>query len=69
MNEYIFYTSEGYTQPPRCDKEVDNSQILGRAFGEDVTMAKKNLLKDNPWIEDCGFDPKRIEVSQLFNLY
>ena len=68
MNEFFFYTAEGHTQPPRCDKEVDNSQILGRAFGENEIMAKKNLLKDNPWIEDCGFDPKKIRVAQLFNL-
>ena len=51
MNEYIFYTSEGYTQPPRCDKEVDNSQILGRAFGEDVTMAKKNFFIKFPSVD------------------
>lgn len=68
MNEYIFFTAEGHTQPPQWDKEVNNCQILGRAFGEDEIMAKKTLLKNNPWIEDCGFNPKRIEVAQLFNI-
>ena len=48
MNEYIFYTSEGYTKPPRQDKDVDNCQVLGRAFGDNEIIAKNNLLKDNP---------------------
>ncbi|MCR5455319.1 MAG: hypothetical protein K6F33_10065 [Bacteroidales bacterium] len=68
MNEYIFYTDEGYTKPPCIDKKVDNCQMLGRAFGPNEIIAKKQLLSDNPWIEDCGFDPNKIAGLQLFNM-
>lgn len=65
MNEYIFYTAEGYTYPPLEDFEVDNCQLLGRAFGDNAEDAKKNLFKDNPWIEMCGFDAEEIVCKQL----
>lgn len=67
MNEYIFYTSEGYTKPPRQDKDVDNCQVLGRAFGDNEIIAKKNLLKDNPWIEDYGYNLNKIVALQIVN--
>ena len=65
MNEYIFYTCEGYTYPPREDKEVENCQVIGRAFGENAQKAKENLLKDKPWIEECEFDPEEFICKQL----
>lgn len=67
MNEYIFYTTEGYTQPPRQDKDVNNCQVLGRAFGDNEIIAKKNLLKNNPWIEDYGYNPNKIVTLQIVN--
>lgn len=30
MNEYIFYTFEGYTYPPKEDKEGENCLVLGK---------------------------------------
>lgn len=65
MNEYIFFTSEGTTYPPIEGKEADNCQLLGRAKGNTSEEAKSNLLKDNPWIEDAGFDSACIMVEQI----
>ena len=45
MNEYIFYTTEGYTYPPKEDMEIENCQVLGRAYGETAKEAKVNLLQ------------------------
>ena len=56
MNEYIFYTCAGYTEPPLEGKEVENCQVLGRATGNTPKEAKELLIKNNPWIEECGFD-------------
>ena len=32
MNEYLFYTFEGYTEGPNVDYQVENCQILGRVI-------------------------------------
>ncbi len=64
MGEYIFYTIEGFTQSP-YGTEVENSQVLGRAFGKNKEDAKLNFLKENPWIKDAGFDISHIIVKQL----
>lgn len=37
MSEYIFYTTEGFTQDPN-ENNIENCQVLGRAFGK---MLKK----------------------------
>lgn len=65
MNEYIFYTSEGFTEPPDGNCEVDNCQMLGRANGVDAREARKKLLEENPWIEQAGFDPGKFFVKRL----
>lgn len=66
MNEYIFYTPEGHTDAPNDKVEVENCQLLGMAEGKDVSEAKKNLLLDNPWISEAGFDLSACFVKQLF---
>lgn len=65
MNKYIFFTTEGTTYPPIEGKEVDNCQLLGRAYGQTPEEAKSNLLKDNPWIEETGFDSDCFIVEQI----
>ena len=65
MNKYIFFTTEGTTYPPIEGKEVDNCQLLGRAYGQTPEEAKCNLLKDNPWIEEAGFDSDCIIAEQI----
>ena len=63
MNEYIFYTTEGYTYPPKEDMEIENCQVLGRAYGETAKEAKVNLLQRCPWIQESGFDIEEIICS------
>lgn len=65
MNEYIIYTTEGYTTAPNEDVEVENCQMLGTAKGKDEREAKSNLLKENPWIIKAGFDPTEFMIRQL----
>ncbi len=67
MNEYIFYTDEGYTAAPDRTAEVENCQVLGRAEGSSPGEALKNLLSENPWINDAGFDISRIYTGQLLS--
>lgn len=67
MNEYIFYTHEGYTYPPKEDKEVENCQVLGIVEGQNVVEAEKTLFAENPWIEECGFDREDIIGKQIVN--
>ena len=55
MAEYIFYTTEGFTQD-QDGEEVENCQLIGRAFGNDENEAKNNLLKENPWLKEHSFD-------------
>ena len=56
MTEYIFYTTEGFTQAPDGN-DIENCQLLGRAYGKDKHNALSNLLKENPWIKERGFEP------------
>lgn len=56
MTEYIFYTTEGFTQAPDGE-DIENCQLLGRAYGKDKHDALQNLLKENSWIEERGFAP------------
>ena len=65
INEYMFYTAEGFTTAPNEGYEVDNCQVLGRALGNSVDEAKRNLLKDSTWIVEAGFNPDEFMVVQL----
>mgnify|MGYP006873045416 CR=1 FL=1 len=67
MNEYIFYTNEGFTYSPRDSKMVENCQVLGRSEGYDAAEAEKSLLEENPWIVECGFDMCKIIREQIVN--
>lgn len=55
MNEYIFYTTEGFTIAPNEKVEVENCQVLGCAFKNNKDETQDNLLKENPWISKAGF--------------
>ena len=65
MKEYIIFTTEGQTIAPNEDVEVENCQMLGRVRGNNPEEAKDNLLKDNPWITEAGFDKSGFIVKQL----
>lgn len=64
MTEYIFYTTEGFTQAPDGN-DIENCQLLGRAYGKDKHDALSNLLKENPWIKERGFEPCEIICKEL----
>lgn len=64
MTEYIFYTTEGFTQAPDGE-DIENCQLLGRACGIDKDDALQNLLKENPWIVQRGFTPYKAIGKEL----
>ncbi|MBQ8226611.1 MAG: hypothetical protein IJZ92_04115 [Bacteroidaceae bacterium] len=67
MNEYIFYTPEGYTYPPKKDTEAENCQVLGRVLAKDEKEAKFQLEEELPWIKDCGFNISKAICKQIVN--
>ena len=64
MTEYIFYTTEGFTQAPDGE-DIENCQLLGHAYGNDEHDALLNLLKENLWIEQRGFSPNEAIGKEL----
>lgn len=64
MAEYIFYTTEGFTQDTKGN-DVENCQLIGMAFGENKNEAKNNLMKENPWIKEHSFDEKMFIAKEL----
>lgn len=65
MNEFMIYTSEGFTKSPE-NIEIENYQLLGKMIAEDEKQAKNLLKKNNPWIEEIGFDIDKAFVQQVF---
>lgn len=66
MNEYLIYTTEGFTQSPD-EIDIENCQILGRIIAENKNQAKELLKKENPWIEEIGFDIENAFVQQVLS--
>ncbi|MBO4640807.1 MAG: hypothetical protein J5710_13735 [Treponema sp.] len=66
MNEYVFYTFEGYTESP-TGKECKNIQLLGFESGMTKKDAKKNLIEKRNWIKELDFDVNEIESKQLLS--
>ena len=46
MNEYIIYTTEGYTEAPNENVEIENCQVLGRVSGDNQENALKPSYKN-----------------------
>lgn len=65
MNKFIFYTTEGHTDAPNDSIEVENCQVLGTASGNSESEAQENLLNENHWITEAGFDPAEFIVRQI----
>ncbi len=65
MNEYIFYTTAGYTFAPDGETEVDNCQVLGFAKGRNAAEAKDRLLTEEPWIVELGYADAPILSRQV----
>jgi len=66
MKEYIFYSFEGYTKSPTREV-IENIQFLGIEKGNNQEEAKENLIKNNKWIEELGFDKYEVESRQLLD--
>ena len=66
MTDFIFYTTEGFTQAPNGN-DIENCQMLGIAKGKDKMEAKDNLMKEYPWIIEAGFDSSEFIVKQLLS--
>ncbi len=64
MNEYIFYTSEGYCESP-LSHHVENFQILGFEKGNSKEEALENLLKNNSLIKDYSYSIDEIIGCQI----
>jgi hypothetical protein len=64
MNEYIFYTAEGFTQAPNSE-DVENLQILGLVKANNENNAFNSLLKENPWIKEKKFSIDSIVSKQI----
>ena len=59
MDEYIFYTSEGYCESPNENK-VENFQVLGFEKGQSKEEALSKLLENNSWIKDNSYNVDEI---------
>ena len=66
MNEYLLYTAEGFTESPE-HIDVENCQLLGRIQAENKEQAKSLLKKENPWIEEIGFEIENAFVQQVLS--
>ena len=64
MEKYIFYTTEGFTQAPDGE-DIENCQLLGCAYGQDKQEAMDNLLTENAWIKERGFEPRKAICAKL----
>ena len=49
MKNYMFYTTDGYTQDTNLN-ETENCQLLGFASGQNINEAYNSLIKDNNYI-------------------
>ena len=65
MNEYIFYTTAGYTLAPDGETEVENCQVLGFAKGHSAAEAKSRLLTEEAWIAKLGYADELILSRQV----
>ncbi len=64
MNEYMFYTAEGFSQSPN-ETDCENLQILGFEKAESLEIAKKQLLENNDWILKYGFNADKILSKKI----
>jgi hypothetical protein len=66
MNNYIFLTDDEYAFQPEPGVEpieIENLQVIGYAKGTDANTAFRNLLADNPQIQETSF--QRVFCYQL----
>ena len=64
MNEYMFYTDEGYCEAPN-GKSTENYQVLGLEKGNTKEDALQQLLNNNSWINENGYNPDKIIAVKI----
>jgi hypothetical protein len=64
MGQYIFLTAEGSTVAPNGD-DVDNLQVLGFAYGQDIESARLSLLESESWILNSGFSKHEMKGFEV----
>ncbi len=52
---FLFFTSEGFTYDSN-NKEIENMQILGDGFGNDVLEAFKTFRINQPYLKNFCFN-------------
>ena len=60
-HKYLIYTPEGYCEAPNGEV-AENFQVLGFSVGLSPADAVSNLLKENLWIAEMGYDVNSIEA-------
>lgn len=51
---FLFFTSEGFTFDSN-NKRIENMQILGDGFGNDILEAFKNFRNEQKYLKDFSF--------------
>ena len=51
---FLFFTRDGFTFDGN-NKKIENMQILGDGFGEDIFEAFKNFKKEQAYLKDFTF--------------
>ena len=51
---FLFFTSDGFTFDGN-NKKIENMQILGDGFGEDIFEAFKNFKNEQAYLKDFTF--------------
>ena len=55
MRYFIFLTQEGLTKTPE-NKDIENLQVIGTANGKNEKQAFDNLVKENNFLLDTGYN-------------
>lgn len=63
MNEYVIYTTEGYTQNP-AGNDVNNCQVLGVGSKGNTAAEAIAALENDLAISELGFDPDYAKAVQ-----
>ena len=64
---YLFYTSQGYTTAPD-NSDVENLQVLGIERGDTFEIAFQNLIANNIWIIEKGYNLSQIIGKALVDI-
>lgn len=66
MKDFIIYTTQGTTNAPNLDVDIDNCQVLGIVKATTGSDAINKLFK-NEWIQNAEFTKDKVVVKQLFS--